>query len=325
MKKLYICILIFALSFSIVGCNKDESKKPKNENKAAVEEKNNEDKKEIKKNESENKKVDYSIYTGDWVQEKLLIQDVKYGTTVELNVDEKGYVKGYVCSVTENLTRIAQVDIQGQIENNKLSYDFDEDGWEHSGNIEIEFKENAIVLNIKYNENSSNNHLWGIGEGIFPLIKETTLVKRTLNDIKDGGLVVQENQSFDTKLNNYGDIKFISGLKREFGNDIAVFYIADRNNNILYKLPDFYGNDKGRFEEVNCVAFMDFNGDNLKDILIIGKYTNFEDVSKKIHVASIYFQEGDEFKNNESLDDEINNSGHNENMESVVEFMKIHK
>ena len=67
---------------------------------------------------------------------------------------------------------------------------------------------------------------------------------------------------------------------------------------------------------------MDFNGDNLKDILIIGKCTSAEDPSKKIHVASIYFQEGKEFKNNESLDNEINNSGHNENMESVVEFMK---
>lgn len=322
MKKLYICILIFALCFSIAGCNKEESKKTKNENKAAVEEKNNEDKKEIKNNEGEDKKVNYSVYTGNWVNEKLLIQDFKYGTTAEFEVDDKGYVNGNVCSVTENLTHIAQVDIQGQIKNNKLSYDFDDDGWEHSGNIEIEFKENSIVLNIKYNENSSENNLWGIGEGTFPLIKDTTPVKRTLNDIEDGGFVVQENQSFDTKLDNYGEIKFISGLKREDGNDIAVFYIADRNNNILYKLPPFYGNDKGRFEEVNCVAFRDFNGDNLKDILIIGKYISAEYPYEKIHIASIYFQEGKEFKNNESLDNEINNSGHNENMESVVEFMK---
>ena len=178
-----------------------------------------------------------------------------------------------------------------------------------------------ICSNIKYDEKSSKNSLWGIGEGTFTLIKDTTPVKRTLNDIKDGGLVVQENQSFDTKLDNYGDIKFISGLKREDGDDIAVFYIADRNNNILYKLPPFYGNNKGKFEEINCVAFTDFNGDGLKDILIIGKFLSYDDYSKKIHFASIYFQDGKEFKNNESLDTEINNSGHNENMESVVKFM----
>lgn len=319
MKKFYTYILIITLCFSSIGCSKEEKKENENNNKAVVEEK---DEKEINSGVSEEKKIDYSAYAGHWVNEKLLIQDFKYGTTVDLDVDEKGYVNGSVYSATENLAHIAQVDINGQIENNKLSYDFDEDGWEHSGNIEIEFKENSIVLNIKYNEKSSENNLWGIGEGAFPLINDTTPVKRTLNDIKDGGFVVQENQSFDTKIDNYGDIKFISGLKREDGNDIAVFYIADRNNNILYKLPAFYGNNKGRFEEVNCVAFMDFNGDNLKDILIIGKFLSNEDFSKEIHVASIYFQEGKEFKNNESLDNEINNSGHNENMESVVEFMK---
>lgn len=56
--------------------------------------------------------------------------------------------------------------------------------------------------------------LWGIGEGAFTLIKDTTPVKRTLNNLKDGGLLVIENQSFNTKLDNYGDVKFISGLKR---------------------------------------------------------------------------------------------------------------
>lgn len=319
MKKLYICIIICALCFSIVGCNKEESKKVDNKNKTAQEETKKDD---IDNKVSENKEFDYSVYSGSWVDEKLLIQDFKYGTSVQLEVDNEGYAKGSICSATENLSHIAQVDIHGQIENNKLSYDFDEDGWEHSGKIEIEFKENFIVLNIKYNEKSSENNLWGIGEGTFPLIKDTTEVKRTLNDLKDGGLLVQENQSFDTKIDNYGDIKFISGLKREDSSEIAVFYIADRNENILYKLPEFYGNSKGRFKEVNCVAFMDLNGDNLKDILIIGKFISYEDFTKEIEVASIYFQDGNKFNNDQSLDEQINNSGYNKNMESVVQFVK---
>lgn len=310
MKKLHICMLIFILCFSSVGCN-NEGKVFENNNKTLV-----------KDTKSENKELDYSVYSGNWVNEKLLIQDFKYGTTVKLEIDENGYVKGSIFSSTENLTHIAQVDIYGQIENNKLLYDFDEDGWEHSGKIEIDFKENFIVLNIKYNENSSESNLWGIGEGEFTLVKDTTPVKRTLNDLKDGGLLVQENQCFNADIDNYGEIRFVSGLKREDANDIAVFYIADKNENILYKLPEFYGNDKGRFKEINCVAFMDLNKDGLKDILIIGKFASNEDFSKEISIASIYFQEGKEFKNNKSIDDSINNFGHNENMENVVEFMK---
>lgn len=320
MKKLCIFVLLLAISISSIGCdkkeyNQDEIKSDnqieKNENKA-----NTDKSSEDKANENES---DYSIYSGNWVKEDLLIKDYKYGTSVKLKVNKDGEVTGNVSSSTENLTHIAQIDITGQIKDKKLSYDFEEDGWEHGGNVEINFKENSIVLNIKYTKTNSEINLWGIGEESFTLIKDTTPVKRTLNNLKDGGLLVIENQSFNTKLDNYGEVKFISGIKREDASEIPVFYIADKSENILYKLPAFYGNNKGRFKEINCVAFMDLNGDNLKDILIIGKVI---DASTEKDVASIYFQTGNEFKNNEDLDEKINNSGHNHNMESAVDFMK---
>lgn len=307
MKKLSIFILLLVISISNIGCNKKEY------NQAEI--KNN----QIEQSVDNKNKSNYSIYSGNWVNEDLLINDYKYGTSVNLNIDKDGYVIGNIFSSTENLTHIAQVDIFGQIKDNKLFYYFEEDGWGHAGNIEINFKKNSIILNIKYTKTNSEANFWGIGEGSFTLIKDTTPVKRTLNNLKDGGLLIIENQCFDTKLDNYGDIKFISGVKREDVNEIPVFYIADKTENILYKLPAFYGNNKGRLKEINCVAFMDLNGDNLKDILIIGK---FIDESTEIDVASIYFQNGNEFKNNKDLDEKINNSGQNKSMENVIDFIK---
>lgn len=323
MKKLCTFVLLLIMSISSIGCNEKENNKiqlkSENEIEQSEANENRADKDKTPQDMVNPDKSDYSIYSGNWVKEELLMADYKYGISVKLNANKDGDVTGNIFSSTENLTHIAQLDISGQIKDNKLSYDFEEDGWGHSGKVEIDFKENSIVLNIKYTKANSESNLWGIGEGSFPLIKDTTPVKRTLKNLKYGGLSVIENQSFDTKLDNYGDVKFISGVKREDASEIPVFYIADKSENILYKLPAFYGNDKGHLKEINCVAFIDLNGDNLKDILIIGKFVNF---STEIDIASIYFQNGNEFKNNETLDEKVNNSANNKNMESVVNFVK---
>lgn len=338
MKKLYIFVLLLAISISALGCTKKENSQTDIKNNNQIEEtetsqnKNTEDNLDKNKtddnNLSENKNSqsnnsknisDYSKYSGNWVNEDLLIDDYKYGTSVKLNVDKNGTVTGIIFSSTENLTHISELEISGHIDNNKLSYEFDDDGWEHGGIVDIDFKENSIVLNIKYTKGNNDSTLWGIGEGSFTLIKDTTPVKRTLTNLKDGGLSVIENQTFNTTFENYGNVKFISGSKREDASDIPVFYIADKYENILYKLPAFYGNDAVRVKEITCVAFMDLNDDSLKDILIIGIFT---DGIKETHLANIYFQNGKEFKNDEALDDKINNSGRNKNMESVVDFVK---
>mgnify|MGYP001171407171 CR=1 FL=1 len=264
---------------------------------------------------SQSTKTDYSKYTGTWVTERNLIDDFKYGMVAGITVDKDGNIKGQVSDATENLTHISNMDINGKIQNDKFSYNFTEDGWEHNGTINMEFKDNKIVLTIAYNSNSSKNNLWGIGEGTFTLINNKTQVKRTLDNLKDGGLQVIENQCFNVTLENYSKVKFISGLKREDANSNANFYLVDENNNVLYKFPDFYGNQKGMISDVKAVSFADVNGDGLKDAVIIADYNNGV-------ICSIYFQKGKEFINDKTLDDKINSSSNNKSISEAIKYAK---
>ncbi|HEY5561919.1 MAG TPA: hypothetical protein VIK72_09240 [Clostridiaceae bacterium] len=264
--------------------------------------------------------IDYSKYSGLWLKELSLKDDYKYGMVLNIEVSKEGTLKGVVSDSTENVTHIANVDINGKIENNKFNMEFDNDGWDHSGTVSIDFKDNNVTLTIKYNSSSSTNNLWGIGEGSFPLINSDTKVERSLNDLKDGGLQVIENQCFPVMLENYGEVKLISGSKPEDVNTIVIFYLVDSNNKVLYRLPDFYGNQKGMFNEILALSFVDVNKDNLKDIVVIGNYQSSGDTPTKI--SSIYFQKGKEFISDNAFDKKMNDSFNNKDIATVVKYAK---
>jgi len=261
----------------------------------------------------------YLNYTGSWVSKNNLVDDFKYGISVNISVDKYGNIKGTVSDSSENLSHISNVDIKGKIKDNKFIFNFDEDGWGHSGTINLDFKINTIVLTINYGPNSSKDNLWGIGEGKFTLINSNTKVNRTLNNLKDGGLQVIQTQCFLVNLENYGSVKFISGLKRENSNDNVNFYLVNDRNNVLYKFPDFYGNAKGMFTDIEAVSFSDVNKDGLKDIIVIANYSIN---GKSTKICSIYFQKGKEFINNKNFDDKINNSPNNKSVAAILKYAK---
>lgn len=262
----------------------------------------------------------YSKYTGTWVTKSNLINDFEYGMVVGITVDKNGNLKGQVSDSTENLTHISNVDIKGKIQNNQLSYKFTDDGWGHNGTIRLIFGDNKIIITIKYGPNSSKDNFWGIGEGTFTLIDKNTKVTRTLANLKAGGLKVIDNQCFPVKLENYGNVKFISGLKREDANVIAKFYLVDNKGIVLYKFPDYYGNSNGMFIGIRAISFTDVNHDGLKDIIII---TNFKtNTSSSSIIASIYFQKGKTFVNNKSFDDKMNSSNNNKDVATVIKYAK---
>lgn len=281
-KKIIVLSMIIICIFTACSTKQKDSTKAGSENSTQV-------------------KIDYSKYTGNWVTETNLKNDFLFGITAGLTVDKEGNVKGQIGDCTENATHISNVDISGIIKDNKLTYKFDEDGWEHKGTINMEFNDNTITLNIVYDPDSSKDNFWGIGEGTFVLINNKTEVKRTLSNLKDGGLQVINDQSFDINLENYGKVKFISGLKREDGTEVVLFYLIGENNQVLYKFPSFYGNGKSRFVDIKAVSFVDVDSNGLKDVVIMAEYDD------RI-VSSIYYQKGKEFANNITLDDKINAS-----------------
>lgn len=333
MKKSIVLVSIILISILMAGCGNGKMKNEsinstQNSTQNSIQSSDNNISKEQGSNNvttqnSTNPAVEtnYSNYSGTWVTETNLKDDFKYGMVVSIKVDRAGNLQGQVSDATENLTHISNVDIKGKIQDNKFTFNFNEDGWGHSGIIKLDFKENKIVLTITYSPNSSKNNLWGIGEGTFTLINNNTKINRTLDNLKDGGLQVIENQCFSVSLENYGKVKYISGLKREDANDIAVFYLIDGKNNVLYKLPDFYGNKKGRFNNIRAVSFNDVNNDGLKDIVIIADYRVGSN-SSTTPISSIYVQKDKTFINNENLDDKINASSNNKDIASVLKYAK---
>lgn len=313
MKKYIILIIVLVLCILIAGCGnkKNSSAENKDEVKETV----------ASQEPEKEEKPDYSVFSGEYAQEESIKQDYKFGTTVSLEINEEGNVKGEITSAADNASHIASVDFTGKVNDGIIESSFDEDGWEHSGKIKIELQPDGINLTLTYNNSQQNNGgLWGIGEGTFKMINKNTKIQRTLQDLIDGGFLVIEESTFNTKFDNFGYVKFISGMKREYGCEIFAFYIADENNNILYKLSDFTGNDTGFGYNIDCVAFYDLNKDGLKDILIIASYKNFE--GNILPKAGIYFQNGNEFVQDEELNYELNTSGKNYNLENVLIFME---
>lgn len=326
-KKITLVVLI-SISILVTGCG---SKKVETQSNSSVQSNSNSSPNSRINNEQETNKTttpsskavvsksDYSSYSGSFVTESSLIDDFQYGIVVSISVDKEGNIKGVVSDATENLSHISSVEIKGKIKDNSFIADFAEDGWGHGGRIKLDFKDNKLVLTINYSANSSKDNSWGIGEGTFTLINSNTKVTRTLDNLKDGGLQVIDKQCFSVNLENYGKVKFISGLKRENSNDNVNFYLINDKNNVLYKFTDFYGNSKGMFNNINAVSFADVNKDSLKDIIVIADYSAS---GIPTTICSIYLQKGKAFINNKSFDDKMNSSSNNKDIATVLKYAK---
>lgn len=160
-----------------------------------------------------------------------------------------------------------------------------------------------------------------------PIKIETDLLankeqKENLDSIQENGYRVIENQSFEVNLNNYGEVKFLSTKFIDNGNLKLQFFIMDNNNNILYKFPSFYGNQWSELFELKAISFRDVNNDNLTDIIIIAEFMTGigKEGAIPFPIASIYFQNNNEFIALRELDDQINHSKMNETIDMVLTF-----
>lgn len=122
-----------------------------------------------------------------------------------------------------------------------------------------------------------------------------------------------ESQSFMVNLNSWGNVKFVSG-KLTAGNHIpVVFYLTNKDGEILY---DFDANLPYNVD-VKAVSFVDVNKDGLKDIIII---VAGNDGSGQL--ATVYLQKADgSFTNDHKLDKEINDSGSNKDIKTVLNYL----
>lgn len=130
------------------------------------------------------------------------------------------------------------------------------------------------------------------------------------------GFAPVEDQTFMVDLNSWGNVKFVSGKLTAGSHVPVVFYLTNEDGDILYNfnavLP--YSVD------VKAVSFKDVDKDGLKDIIIIVE-DNYDGASGGT-IATVYFQKADgSFLNDTELDQEINESGNNEDINAVTNFL----
>ncbi|MDN4081677.1 DUF4163 domain-containing protein [Paenibacillus polymyxa] len=138
---------------------------------------------------------------------------------------------------------------------------------------------------------------------------------------------IEESQSFQTTLEGFGKVRFVSTYGYPEGFRKFCFFLLDDQGHILYPFPNFYGNREwvARYGGVEAVAFKDVNKDGLKDVIIIA------DVDNGIHgpgrvdefpIADIYFQKTNKtFTTIPALDETLNDQGHNQTIQDVVQYV----
>jgi len=130
------------------------------------------------------------------------------------------------------------------------------------------------------------------------------------------GFELTKDQTFMVDLNSWGHVQFVSG-KLTGGNHIpVVFYLTNEQGDILY---NFYA-ALPYSVDVKAVSFQDVNKDGLKDIIILVE-DNYDGASGE-PIATVFMQEADgSFARDNELDQEINDSGSNKDIRTIVSYL----
>lgn len=167
MKKFqYIVVLLFVIVLG-TGCSNDE----KQENFLSETE-----------NEIENKEdgVIYEVYTGNWSNDGRTHDQILSEGGVELSctITESNRLTGTLFAQQEMTERFAVVeDISGEIEQNKLLFDYADDGWGNSGTLHMQFRNDSIYVEILNYCEADGGSDYGIS-GYYELIRENEAESR---------------------------------------------------------------------------------------------------------------------------------------------------
>jgi hypothetical protein len=137
---------------------------------------------------------------------------------------------------------------------------------------------------------------------------------------------IEESQSFRTTFEGFGKVRFVSSYGYPEGLRKYFFFLLDDQGHIVYSFPKFYGNNEwvARYGGVEAVAFKDVNKDGLKDVIIIASVDNGIHGPGRVDefpIAGIYFQKKNKtFTTLPSLDQVINDQGHNQTIKAVIQY-----
>ncbi|WP_025721828.1 hypothetical protein [Paenibacillus polymyxa] len=183
---------------------------------------------------------------------------------------------------------------------------------------EYEIRFAQIPDNIK-----QNKELWS---------ELSSVVDQSVSDVGGGKLdtdqyEVEESQSFQTTLEGFGKVRFVSTYGYPEGLRKFFFFLLDAQGQIIYPFPEFYGNHEwvARYGGIEAVAFKDVNKDGLKDVIIIANVDNGIHGPGRVDefsMAGIYFQKKNKtFTTIPTLDEALNDQGHNQTIKDVIQYV----
>lgn len=250
----------------------------------------------------------YNQYTKKrWIKKNDTNNNSEVAVSFSISKIENGKITGKLNAVNSDSTDDKLLDFESDFEGtvNKSVADCrysDKKG--DKGNIKLAFKaSNHIEATITITE-KSNSTIQPV-KGTFEFSPDNIKYIKGFSSI--------ESQSFMVNLNSWGNVKFVSGKLTAGKHVPLVFYLTNKDGDILYNfnatLP--YNVD------VKAVSFQDVNKDKLKDVIIIAAGKD-----SSVQVAAVYLQKSDgSFVDETKLDSEINDSGNNKDIKTVVNYL----
>jgi hypothetical protein len=128
-----------------------------------------------------------------------------------------------------------------------------------------------------------------------------------------------KEQTFPLQTKAFGKVTFAP-----FISEMKVSFYLLRGDSAVYAFPGFYGNI-WIVSSINAVAFVDVNGDGLKDVLIIGSSMTGAGptAAQEWSVVDVYFQTAAGFANCKEVTEELNK--HGENLTTIATLSKYLK
>ncbi len=153
---------------------------------------------------------------------------------------------------------------------------------------------------------------------------------RTTEDLEENGFFIMENQVFQEVFESFGEepLTFMAAMDEKY-NRVALFF-ADEDGNIIYKYNRLETNNrvlgqmKQNTEEIAAVSFVDLNGDEKKDIILITKCMNDsgEYSDKHYKIGDVLFQGKKNFYRDYRISETINRFGMNKSAKCVVSYVR---
>lgn len=255
-------------------------------------------------------KINYKQYLKKtWIRSKDSNFPDNGGLSVLISKIEDGKIQGKLSAVGNGPAyNMDSAEFEGTVDNGSAECLLVKDSRGNKGTVEFLFKTDSTLEATIIITEKSGDTVMSIPEGTFEF------TPYNLKNIE--GFTLIENQTFMVDLNSWGKVKFVSG-KLTAGNHIpVVFYLTDKDGDILY---DFYATLPYSVD-VKAVSFEDVNKDRLKDIIII--VADNYDGSSVGTIAAVYLQKADgTFTNDHKLEQEINDSGNNKDIGTVRNYL----